>query len=100
MRFGTLPSSGALTFDVLGDWGDNTVAGGLNQKNVDALIAQSGARFAVSTGDIAYATGTPNNYGNLVATGSAVSEVFGPAYWKAPGASIPLFSTTGNHGRR
>ncbi|MDQ1744018.1 MAG: acid phosphatase type 7 [Pseudonocardiales bacterium] len=98
-RFSTLATSGAFTFDVLGDWGDNSVAGGLNQKNIDALIAGSGARFAVSTGDIAYDTGTPNNYGNLVATGTAVSQVFGPAYWKAPGASIPLFATTGNHGR-
>jgi purple acid phosphatase-like protein/calcineurin-like phosphoesterase family protein len=98
-RFSTLPASGAFTFDVLGDWGDNSIAGGLNQKNIDALIAGSGARFAVSTGDIAYDTGTQNNYGNLVATGAAVSEVFGPDYWKAPGASTPLFSTTGNHGR-
>lgn len=98
-RFRTLPSSGAVTFDVLGDWGDNTIAGGLNQRNVDALIAGSGAQFAVSTGDIAYESGTQTNYGNLVATGTAVSEVFGPDYWKAPGASIPLFATTGNHGR-
>lgn len=98
-RFSTLATSGAFTFDVLGDWGDTSVAGGLNQKKVDALIAASGARFAVSTGDIAYDTGTPNNYGNLVATGTAVSQVFGPDYWKAPGASIPLFATTGNHGR-
>lgn len=98
-RFGTLSSSGSLTFDVLGDWGDNSIAGGSNQRNVDALIARSGARFAVSTGDIAYPTGTPTNYGNLVATGAAVSQVFGPGYWKAPGASIPLFATTGNHGR-
>lgn len=98
-RFTTLPSTGAFTFDVLGDWGENSVAGGVNQKNLDALIAKSGAQFAVSTGDIAYDTGTPTNYGNLVATGSRVSEVFGADYWKVPGASIPLFSTTGNHGR-
>jgi len=98
-RFKTLPASGAVTFDVLGDWGDNTVAGGLNQKNLDALIAGSGAQFAVSTGDIAYDSGTQSNYGNLVATGAAVSEVFSASYWKVPGASIPLFATTGNHGR-
>jgi hypothetical protein len=97
-RFKTL-SSGPVTFDVLGDWGDTSIAGGLNQQNVDALIAGSGAQFAVSTGDIAYDTGTQTNYGNLVATGTGVSEVFGPQYWKAPGASIPLFATTGNHGR-
>ncbi|MBV9821298.1 MAG: DNRLRE domain-containing protein [Actinobacteria bacterium] len=98
-RFGTLPASGAFSFDVLGDWGDDSVAGGLNQKNVDALIAASGARFAVSTGDIAYSSGSQNNYGNLVATGSGVSEVFGPDYWTVPGAQLPLFATTGNHGR-
>jgi hypothetical protein len=98
-RFTTLSTSGTFTFDVLGDWGDDSIAGGLNQKNIDALIARSGARFAVSTGDIAYETGSQNNYGNLVATGPRVSEVFGPEYWKAPGASIPLFATTGNHGR-
>ena len=98
-RFTTLSTSGPFTFDVLGDWGDNSIAGGLNQKNIDALIASSGARFAVSTGDIAYDTGTQTNYGNLVATGAAVSEVFGADYWKEPGASIPLFATTGNHGR-
>ncbi|HEX8093636.1 DUF7594 domain-containing protein, partial [Jatrophihabitans sp.] len=98
-RFTTLPISGAFTFDVLGDWGDNSIANGLNQKNLDALIAQSGAQFAVSTGDIAYQAGSQTNYGNLVATGAGVSEVFGPDYWKVPGASIPLFSTSGNHGR-
>jgi hypothetical protein len=98
-RFTTLSTSGAFTFDVLGDWGDDSVAGGRNQKNVDALIAGSGAQFAVSTGDIAYQNGSQNNYGNLVATGTAVSEVFGPDYWKVPGAAIPLFATTGNHGR-
>ena len=98
-RFTTLPTSGPLTFAVLGDWGDTSIAGGLNQKNVDAQIAASGAQFAVSTGDIAYQNGSQTNYGNLVATGTATSEVFGPDYWKVPGASIPLFATTGNHGR-
>ena len=98
-RFTTLASSGPFSFAVLGDWGDNSIADGLNQKNVDALIASSGAQFAVSTGDVAYDTGTQTNYGNLVATGAGVSQVFGPDYWKAPGASIPLFATTGNHGR-
>jgi hypothetical protein len=98
-HFRTLPTTGPVSFAVLGDWGDNTVAGGANQKSIDALIAGSGAQFAVSTGDIAYNTGTQNNYGNLVATGSAVSQVFGADYWKVPGASIPMFATTGNHGR-
>ncbi|MEO7262977.1 MAG: fibronectin type III domain-containing protein, partial [Jatrophihabitantaceae bacterium] len=98
-RFTTMSTSGAFSFAVLGDWGDNSVANGLNQKNVDAQIAQSGVKFAVSTGDIAYQNGSQDNYGNLVATGPGVSEVFGPDYWKVPGASIPLFATSGNHGR-
>lgn len=100
-RFSTMSTSAtSYTFDVLGDWGDNfSVANGLNQQHVDALLASSGAQFAVSTGDIAYQTGTQTQYGNLVATGSAVSEVFGANYWKSVGDSIPLFSTTGNHGR-
>ena len=98
-RFSTMSSTTSLTFDVFGDWGDTSVSGGAGQANVDALIAASGAKFAVSTGDIAYPNGTQTNYGNLVATGTATSEVFGPSFWKAPGAKIPLFSTTGNHGR-
>src|SRR6185437_4243645 len=96
-RFTTLPTSGGFTFDVLGDWGDNSIANGINQQHVDALLASSGAQFAVSTGDIAYQTGTQTQYGNLVATGAGVSQVFGASYWKSVGASIPLFSTTGNH---
>jgi Calcineurin-like phosphoesterase/Purple acid Phosphatase, N-terminal domain len=95
-RFSTMSGSTSLTFDVFGDWGDTSVTG---QAAVDSLIAASGAKFAVSTGDIAYPNGTQTNYGNLVATGTATSEVFGPSFWKVPGARIPLFSTTGNHGR-
>ncbi|HEX4729517.1 MAG TPA: DNRLRE domain-containing protein, partial [Jatrophihabitans sp.] len=98
-RFSTLSTSSTYTFDVLGDWGDNSIANGINQQHVDALLAGSGAQFAVSTGDIAYQTGTQTQYGNLVATGAGVSQVFGASYWKSVGDSIPLFSTTGNHGR-
>jgi len=98
-RFKTLPTSGGYTFDVLGDWGDNSIANGANQQNIDALLAGSGAQFAVSTGDIAYQTGTQTEYGNLITSGPDTSQVFGAAYWKNVGDSIPLFSTTGNHGR-
>ncbi|MFL6163332.1 MAG: fibronectin type III domain-containing protein [Jatrophihabitantaceae bacterium] len=98
-RFSTLSSATSLTFDVFGDWGDTSIGGGAGQAKLDSLIASSGAQFAVSTGDIAYPDGTQTNYGNLIATGTATSEVFGPSFWKAPGAKIPLFSTTGNHGR-
>ncbi|HEU5271182.1 MAG TPA: fibronectin type III domain-containing protein, partial [Jatrophihabitans sp.] len=98
-RFSTMSATTSLTFDVFGDWGDTSVSGGSGQAALDKLIAASGAKFAVSTGDIAYPNGTQTNYGNLVATGSATSEVFGPSFWKVPGAQIPLFSVTGNHGR-
>jgi hypothetical protein len=98
-RFSTMSSSTSLTFDVFGDWGDTSIAGGAGQANLDALIAASGAKFAVSTGDIAYPNGTQTNYGNLVATGTATSEIFGPSFWAQAGDNIPLFSTTGNHGR-
>ncbi len=98
-RFSTMSSSSPLSFDVFGDWGDTSVNGGAGQAKIDSLIAASGAKFAVSTGDIAYPTGTQSNYGNLAATGTGNSEVFGPAFWTVAGASTPLFSTTGNHGR-
>jgi len=98
-RFSTMSSSTSLTFDVFGDWGDTGITGGSGQANVDSLIASSGAKFAVSTGDIAYPNGSQTNYGNLIATGSATSEVFGPNFWTVAGDQIPLFSTTGNHGR-
>lgn len=98
--FRTLPSSGSYSFLVFGDWGDNstsTTASG--QAKLDALIASSGASFAVGTGDIAYNTGTQTEYGDLISSGTRVSQVFGANYWKAPGAKLPFFTTAGNHGR-
>jgi len=56
--FTTLDAAGGsspVTFAVLGDWGDTTNSGvndgtlNANQAAIDALIAASGARFAVST---------------------------------------------------
>jgi hypothetical protein len=98
-----LPSGASqpFSFAVLGDWGavGDTHAGADNrQADVMAELANSGARFAVSTGDIAYAGGTPTNYGDLVETGPDISTVFAPQFWKRVGSSMPLFSTTGNHG--
>jgi hypothetical protein len=96
--------SAPLTFDVLGDWGDNTNSGNVsaslnvNQAGVDAQIASSGAQFAVSTGDVAYPGGTQTDYGDLNQTGAQTSEVFGPSYWAKPGESIPYFAVSGNHG--
>ena len=98
--FQTLPTSGTYSFLVFGDWGDNSTATTTaNQAKLDALMASSDATFAVGTGDIAYSTGTQTEYGDLINTGTRVSQVFGPSYWKKPGARLPFFSTSGNHGR-
>jgi chitodextrinase len=106
-QFSTLEAANGtapVTFDVLGDWGDNTNSGdasaslNANQAGVDAQIASSGAQFAVSTGDVAYPGGTQTDYGDLNQTGPQISEVFGPSYWAKPGESIPFFAVSGNHG--
>ncbi|MDA8372667.1 MAG: fibronectin type III domain-containing protein [Actinomycetota bacterium] len=106
-EFSTLqPANGTqpFTFDVLGDWGDTTNSGvndgsvNRNQAAIDAEIAASGARFAVSVGDTAYMGGSQTNYGDLYQTGANVSAVFAPEYWAVPGETIPLMQTDGNHG--
>ena len=97
---GTAP----LTFDVLGDWGDNTNNGdttasyNANQGAIDAEVASSGAQFTISTGDVAYPGGTQADYGDLNQTGAQISEVYGPSYWAVPGESIPYYAVSGNHG--
>ena len=107
-QFSTLDppdATGPLTFAVLGDWGDTTNSGindgsvNANQAAVDAQIAASGARFAVSTGDLGYPNGSQTNYGDLNQTGADISGVFGPAYWAVPGQTTPVFAVSGNHGR-
>ena len=92
---GTAPFS----FAVLGDWG----AVDSNGKNPDQAavlhqIAQSSARFAVSTGDTGYPSGSQRNYGDLVQSGPDTSGVFGPEFWARAGSSIALFNAQGNHG--
>ena len=106
-----------LTFDVVGDLGDNTDATGVasptsvnaNQQAIDQAIAASGARFIVGVGDIAYQDGSQSNYGDLHETGtnapggtqaqlSQISNVFGPRYW-AQIQGIPFFAADGNHGQ-
>jgi chitodextrinase len=61
-------------------------------------IAASGARFAITTGDNAYPSGSQANYGDLVQVGTNLSGVFGPPFWTAAGATIPVFPSIGNHG--
>lgn len=103
-QFGSQIAAGSNTpfsFVVLGDWGKVNAKGkNTNQAGVMAQIAASGARFAVTTGDTAYDTGTQLNYGDLVQTGKATSTIFGPAFWTVAGDSIPLFNAQGNHGMK
>lgn len=106
-QFTTLLAAGdgqSFTFGVMGDWGDTTDSGvddgslNDNQAGVDAQIAQSGVRFLLSAGDVAYQGGTATNYGDLYQTGVDVSAVFGPSYWATPGMSVPVYTALGNHG--
>ena len=92
-------STAPFSFAVLGDWGLVGPSGeNVDQENVIAQIAASGARFVITTGDTAYPDGSQLNYGDLQQTGSSTSSIFGPAFWAAAGASIPLFNAQGNHG--
>jgi chitodextrinase len=88
----------SFSFVVIGDWG-YVPNSGTNPYQADlmSLIANSGARFVVTTGDNAYPDGNQKNYGDLVQTGPGISAVFGPSFWKVPGKSLPIFPTLGNH---
>ena len=92
-------STRPFSFVVFGDWG-YVDASGTNpaQTNLMSLIAASGARFAVTTGDTGYPNGNQANFGDLVQTGQNISTVFGPSFWKVPGASMPHFAPVANHG--
>ena len=64
-------SSTPFSFAVFGDWGQ-AYADGINadQANVLHQMSQSGARFAVMTGDTAYPGGGQTDYGDLQQTGT------------------------------
>lgn len=89
----------SFSFLVIGDWGmvDST---GTNsyQAQLMSLMASSGARFVVTTGDNGYPDGNQKNLGDLIQTGLNISAVFGSSFWKVPGASLPIFPIIGNHG--
>ena len=101
-RFSTLPAAGStapFSFAVIGDWGQVDAAGANpDQANVMARIAESNALFVVGAGDTAYPGGSQTNYGDLVQVGADTSAVFGPSFWKAVGATRPMFNALGNHG--
>lgn len=112
-------STQPFSFAVLGDFGQ-VDANGQNPSEAAVMsqIAQSGARFAISTGDNAYNNGSQDDYGDLQQTvfappnpgdpnavppipaspGVGMSAVFGPSFWTVPGSSIPMFAGIGNHG--
>jgi hypothetical protein len=100
--FRTQISSGGnqtFSFIVFGDWGQVDASGAnSHQANLMSLMATSGARFAVTTGDNGYPDGSQKNMGDLIQTGLNVSAVFGPSFWKVPGAALPIFPVPGNHG--
>ncbi len=87
------------TFALFGDWGyvDSTGANPYQAKLM-SLLASSGARFALTAGDNGYPSGSQTNYGDLVQTGSSISAIFGPLFWKVPGSFLPIFPASGNHG--
>jgi chitodextrinase len=101
-RFWTQVPAGStepFSFAVFGDWGAVDASGAnSHQANVLRRVAASGVRFAVTTGDNANPAGSQDNYGDLVQQGPNLSGVFGPNFWKVPGASIPIFPSLGNHG--
>jgi hypothetical protein len=91
-------STEPFSFAVFGDWGQAGSDGANpDQANLMQRLAASGARFAVSTGDIGYPSGSQTNYGDLQQTGSGKSGVFGPQFWAVPGRSLALFPAVGNH---
>jgi fibronectin type III domain protein/calcineurin-like phosphoesterase family protein len=100
--FWTQVPSGAnqsFSFVVFGDWGQVDTAGtNSSQANLMSLMASSGARFALTTGDNGYPSGSQANFGDLIQTGSNLSAIFGPSFWKVPGPSLPIFPSMGNHG--
>jgi len=92
-------SSEPFSFAVFGDWGSVDENGANpDQANLIDEMASSGARFAITTGDNGYPSGSQANYGDLVQTGINLSGVFGPEFWKVAGASMPIFPALGNHG--
>jgi hypothetical protein len=92
-------SNAPFSFAVFGDWGlSGTDGTNPDQARLMSQIAASGARFALTTGDNGYNSGTQTEYGDMVQTGPGLSGIFGPGFWTVPGRSIPLFPTQGNHG--
>jgi hypothetical protein len=107
-------STKPVTFDVIADTGENyaytsptpsgdvAFPGGVNpdEASIYHQIGQSGAKFLLIAGDIAYNGGNESTYGDLEQTGTdpEVSNIFGPSYFPQTGG-IPTFAADGNHGQ-
>src|ERR1041385_2753255 len=73
----------SFSFIVFGDWGQVDASGANTyQANLMSLMASSGARFAVTTGDNGYPDGSQKNFGDLLQAGQDISAIFGPSFWK------------------
>jgi hypothetical protein len=88
----------SFSFAVFGDWGEVDDGTNSDQARLMAQIADSGAQFAVNTGDTAYDGGSQTNYGDLVQTGDDTSAIFGDEFWTVAGDQIAMFNVQGNHG--
>ena len=83
--FSTQAAAGStqpFSFAVFGDWGlvdDN--GNNQDQENLLGTLAGSGVRFAVTTGDNGYPSGSQANYGDLQQVGAAMGAIFGARFW-------------------
>ena len=97
-------STKPVTFDVIADTGENyaytgpgprrrTFPGGVNpdEASIYQQIGQSGAKFLLIAGDIAYSGGNESTYGDLEQTGTdpEVSTILVPPTSPRPGGSPP-----------
>jgi fibronectin type 3 domain-containing protein len=94
-----LGSTAPFSFAVFGDWGQVDANGNnADQANLMSRVAASGARFAITTGDNGYPSGSQGNYGDLQQSGADTSAIFGRSFWGGVGQSLALFPVIGNHG--
>jgi hypothetical protein len=94
-------SSEPFSFAVIGDWGQvDSTGANPDQANLLAQLAQAEPRFVLHAGDLGHPHTHQTNYGDLIQKGANMSAVFGPDFWAAPGASIPIFPVLGNHDMR
>ena len=117
-------STGTISFDVIGDTGENfaTTAGAPTgdtafpgyptsnpyESSLYRQIGTDGSRFLLGAGDTSYNGGTQDTFGDLTHTGTAAqatgtggteySNIFGPSYLPLTGG-IPTYVADGNHGQ-